>query len=222
MTRWLPCAFLALAWAACDSGGVVPRDAGAVDPASSDIAPAFDPGLPGDAEEPGTAETVVDDVAIPEDVPPPDVGPEVTIHPRPYFPARSFRLEPAGREGGALVVHVVARDFDALFGVALRIEWDPEVLVLRGTALDPVFGEAGTEAIYKVAEVRPGSLALAWAFLGSKKEAPLTGDVRMATLKFGVVKAAPSSIGFFAPRCLALTRRLEKVESAYLSAVVAP
>ncbi len=222
MTRWLPCAFLALVWLSCDSGGVVPRDAGPVDTVSPDIGPAVDSGIPGDAEEPGAFEVVADDVAIPEDVPPLDVGPEVTIQARPYFPARSFRLEPAGRQGDALLVHVVARDFDALFGVALRVEWDPEVLVLRDTALDPVFGEAGTAAIYKVAEVRPGSLALAWAGLGSKTEVPLTGDVRLATLTFGVVKAASSSITFYVPRCLALTRRLDKVESAYLSAVVTP
>lgn len=222
MTRFLLMSIVVLAWTSCDSGGAVERDLGADDASSSDGGSDPRPDGAIEVEEPGLPDTPADYTTPPDDTPPSDTGPEATVSPRPYIPAKSFRLEPAGWEGDAIVVHVVARDFDSLFGVALRIEWNPEVLVLRDAVLDPVFGDAGSSAIYKTAEVRLGSLALAWAFLGSKKEVPLTGDVRLATLKFGVVKAGSSPIAFFTPRCLALTRRLEKVESVYLSATVSP
>lgn len=213
-------ACLGLAGASCDSGGLIFRDSGATDSNPSDTSPSPDQDAIPDLGVPEIPDAVEDDAAA--DLPVPDTGPEVTVTPQPYIPARSFRLEPAGREGDALIVHVIARGFDPVFGIALRVEWDPEVLGLTDATQEPVFGDEGTAAIYRAAEVRPGSLALAWAFLGSKKEAPLSGDVRLATLKLRVLKTASSPIAFFAPRCLVLTRRLEKVESVYLSAVVAP
>ncbi len=215
-------ACLGLAVASCDSGGVIPRDVGATDADAPDATSSVDSEVmadPGALEVPDAAGGG-DDAAT--DLLAPDLGPEVGVTPQPYIPAKSFRLEPAGREGDALVIHVVARDFDALFGVALRVEWDPEVLALADVGQERVFGDQGTAAIYRAGEVRPGSLALVWAFLGSKKEAPLTGDVRLATLKLRVLKAASSPIAFFEPRCLVLTRRLDKVEAVYLSAIVSP
>lgn len=212
-------ACLSLAWAACDSGGVISRDVFAPDAASPDEGP----GLVVDTlEDPGVAESL--DVTLDDplfDTPVADAGPEVTVIPRPYIPAKSFRLEPAGWEGEYLVVHLVARDFGAIFGVALRVEWDPSVLVLQDASLEPVFGEEGKAAIYRAAEVRPGSLAMAWALLGSKEFA-ISKDVRFATLKFAVQRPTFSEIAFFEPRCLVLTRRLDKVAAVYLSAVVSP
>lgn len=221
MTRTGLLVLAAIAWTSCDSGGVIVWDTNASDAA-------LDGPSPSETDPPPVGGDTPTDAAANDDLPPsdpwpqPEVGPEVALNPIPYIPPRSFRIEPAGRDGDSLLVHVVARDLPAVFGIALRIEWDPEVLHLRETMLEPVFGENGSSAIYKAAEVQPGSLALAWSFLGSKKEAPLSGDVRLATLKLGVVRAGTTSITFFGPRCLVLTRRLDRVESVYLSAVASP
>ncbi len=213
---------LVVSWVSCDSGGVVPRDTTAPDEVVADEGFLSDQEAWPDMEDHQVDEAWTGDTVSPDDSALPDMGPEVTMVPQPYIPAKSFRLEPAGREGDALVVHVVAHEFPALFGVALRVEWDPSVLDLRETSIVPVFGEEEGTAVSRAALVRPGSLALAWAFLGSKQEAPLPADTRMATLTFGVLRPASSPLSFFAPRCLVLTRRLDRVEAVYLGAQVAP
>lgn len=206
---------LAFFFWSCDSGGVIYRDAGQ-DIMGDDGAEL----VTQEASDPAWAEAIpeTEEVGAVQDSDLAD-GPEVMISLQPYIPAKSFRIEPAGWDGDSFLVAVVARDFEAIFGVALRVEWDADVLRLEDVTLEPIFGEQ--DVIYKAAEVRPGSLTMVWSHIGAKKEAKLESDKKMATLKFSVKKLAPTNIGFFVPRCLVLTRRLDKVEAIYIPALVA-
>ena len=148
--------------------------------------------------------------------------PHDTVIPVPYIPAGSVRFEPGGREGDLVLVNVVARSFDAVSGIALRVEWDAGLLELAETVPEPLFGAQDQDAVYRAAELRPGQLALGMAVLGSGGEKALVDDVKVATLKFRVRKAAPAGLSFFAPRCLLVHGRLEKIEVTYLNATVYP
>ena len=203
----------------CDSGGFSFRDpsGGAADAPADRVSDGFDADAAietrlDDAPDGTSEEIAAADGAV-------DTGLEVRLQPQPYIPARSFRFEFARRDGDTLEVQLIARDLGAVFGIALRVEWDPTVLSLADATMAPLFGEQ--QAVYRTAEVRPGSLALAGAFLGSKQETSLDGDVVVATLKLRVQAAGSSPLAFFEPRCLVLTRRLEKVDAVFLPATVA-
>lgn len=142
---------------------------------------------------------------------------------QPLFdiPQKSFRFETGGHADEAILVDVIAKDLPAIFGIALRIEWDSSVAELIDTEIEPLFGE---NAVYKAGVVRKGSLAIGMAYLGRKKgnERVLEGDVKVATLKFRPTSLSPFRISFFTPRCLIIDRSLSRVEVTYLSAIVNP
>ena len=202
-------AFLILFLAvACDSGGVKLRS----EPAS-DV-----PDVPGAdlASDPATD--------VPADATPdvrPDVLHDALVTP-PWFPAKSIRLELAGRDKDVFLVNVVARSFDAVFGLALRLELDPQRIEFVDAVPEPLFGPEGPGAVYRAAQVRPGSLAVGMAYLGPQSERALKDDVKVATVKLRARVAEPSEIRFFDRRCLVVDRRLQKIETLYLGAILNP
>jgi hypothetical protein len=199
-------AFLAVA---CDDGGVIALDPGA------DDATATDEAIAGDAEveafeatpEPGPLDTVPTD----------------KVEQVPYIPDSSFRFEMSGRDGDTILVDVIARQVPPVFGIALRVEWDPEAADMLDPSMEPLFGDEPA-AIYRSAPVRPGSLTIGMAYLGRKKgtERPLDGDVKVATLRLRPKTGKPFILSFFGPRCLLVNRNLEKVGATWLSSTVYP
>ncbi len=192
---------------------------------------ATDPGTTADVAAPDVPGADADDGAPPgdgvqADVPVEATGDDVahdTVQPASYVPARSFRFRGAGREGQAFKVEVVARDFDAVFGLALRVEWDPASLALVSATPQAIFGaEADGAGVYRAAEVRPGSLALGLAHLYYLANEPLEGDVVVATLLLEPLDGRPADLAFFAPRCLVLDGDRSPIEASYLPAILNP
>lgn len=206
----VPCFAMASWGTACTDGGAVgfgPTGPGAPD--------AFDPG-------PAVPDDVIEPDVIDRDVPvQDDIGPGTLVTP-PHIPPTSFRFEAAGHVDGVWQIDVVARDFPSVFGVALRVEFDPAVLAFEGAGLAPVFGDEGSGAIYRQAEVRPGSVTLGLSHLSFLGEAPLEGDKVVATLSMRPLTDTPGELTFFAPRSLVLTRRLESLPVSYLPATLHP
>lgn len=203
---------LALATGCADGGavGVGPSDPGTFDP--------------GGIEDPGT---IVPD-AVEEDVAPErDEGPagdvlRDALVTAPWVPSPSVRFQAGVRDGDAWTVEVVARDLPAVFGIALRIDFDPARLAFVDAELPPVFGAEGEGGIYRAAEVRPGSVTLASSHRSYMAETALAGDTVVARLKVRPLSGAPVDLSFFAARSLVLTRRLEAVAVTYLPATLHP
>lgn len=163
--------------------------------------------------------------ATPADVAPADPGPDTVrdaIVPGAYIPAKSFRFEPAGRDGTAFLVDVVARDLGEVFGIALRVEFDPARLDVADVAFEPALGADGSEAYYKWAPVRTGSVALGLTLATYSADTTMAGDVKLARLKVVPKGTEPAELSFFTNRCLVVTNRLEKVDATYLKATVYP
>jgi hypothetical protein len=168
---------------------------------------------------------------VPADVPG-EVAPDVpvvddalhdAVVPVAYIPAASFRFVSAGRDGEAFVIDVVARDFKATFGMALRVEWDPAALALVSARPAAIFGdEAAGEAVYRAAEIRPGSLALGLTHLYYLAATALPGDVVVATLKVKSLNGTPADLRFFAPRCLLMDGDRAPIDATYLTATLNP
>ncbi len=175
------------------------------------------------AADPGPADVPADVAAdVAPDVPVDDVLHD-TVVPVDYLPAGSIRLRAAGRDGDAFRIEVVARDFTPVFGMALRVEWDPASLSLVSAATAPIFGdEAQGEAVYRSAEVRPGSLALGLTHLYYLANTALTGDVVVATLTLKSLDGHPADLRFFAPRCLLMDSDRVAIATTYLSATLNP
>ncbi|MBM4397135.1 MAG: hypothetical protein FJ087_15780 [Deltaproteobacteria bacterium] len=193
-----------MACAGCDAGGMV--------------------AIPPDAADAPDAATVADLPAdTPAEVAPEAAAPDTTLEtvvPDPYVPPKSVRVEGGGRDGDLVVVRVVARDFEPLFGVALRVEWDPAAFSLGSVTTEPIFGQEG---VYKAAEVRPGSLAIGMAQQGHWLQSPVEGDAALATIRLRPISGKPSAVSFFPARCLFAGERLAKVEGVtYLGATVNP
>ena len=201
---WILVALACALPAACGSDVPAAID-GDVDALAPDGAPDT-ASVDGDADSVGADATLVD-----------------TVQQIPFIPASSFRFEMAGRDGDALLIDVIGRDVPAVFGIALRIEWDPAAAQLLNTSLEKLFGD-DTAAVYRSALLRPGSLTLGMAYLGVKKDSAraLDGDVKVATLKMKPAASAPFVLSFFGPRCLLVTRYLGKVEATWLSATAYP
>lgn len=210
-------AALALAAAGCETRTLCAVDPGTPDPGAADVpADLPPPDVPGDGVAPDAppADGIGDDV--------PDV-PRDALLPAEYVPAGSFRFRMAGRDGAAFRVEVVARDFTALFGIALRVEWDPSKATLAGVETLPVFGDEGEgAAVYRAAEVHPGSLALGLTHRYYLWEADLAGDVVVATLRLRPVDGTPVGLSFYAPRSLVLDNDLGRVDATYLPAILYP
>jgi len=141
-----------------------------------------------------------------------------------YVPDGSLRFEMAGREGENVLVNVVARNLGEVFGVALRVEWDPKDLEMTSVSFTEVFGEGDKHGVYLAAEVNPGSLAIGAAHKGIEngKETSLDGDVIVATISFRPDGAGETGLSFYQPRCLVLTGKLGKVDVVYMSAKLWP
>lgn len=208
--------FVMAAWgAACADGGAV-----GVGPMGPDVPDALDPGplAVDDAVEADAPDPDAGDRDVPVQG---DVGPGMLVT-TPHIPPMSFRFEAAGHADGVWRIDVVARDFPDVFGVALRVEFDAAALAFEGADLAPIFGEEGGGAIYRQAEVRPGSVTLGLSHLSFLAEAPLEGDQVVATLSLRPLTDAASELTFFAPRSLVLTRRLESLSVSYLPATLHP
>lgn len=185
-----------------------------------------DPGKPADVP---TADVPTADVPVADvpgdgtgDAPAADVLHDV-VKPAEYVPAGSFRFRGAGRDKDAFRVEVVARDLPAMFGMALRVEWDPAALSLVSATPAALFGdEAAGEAVYRAAEVRPGSLALGLAHLYYLATTPLEGDVVVATLLLKPLDGRPADLAFFAPRCLVMDADRAAIEATYLPSTIMP
>jgi hypothetical protein len=204
------------AWgAACADGGAV-----VVGPMGPDVPDALDPGpaVPDDGGEPDSLVPDATDRDLPAQR---DVEPG-TLVTTPHIPPMSFRFEDGGQTNGVRRIDVVARDFPDVFGVALRVEFDAAALAFEGADLAPIFGEEGSGAIYRQAEVRPGSVTLGLSHLSFLGEAPLEGDRVVATLSLRPLTDAACELTFFAPRSLVLTRRLESLSVSYLPATLHP
>lgn len=205
---------LAFAGAGCDKGGVVYRDSagGAVD-----------------VTEPADAIEVAADAIeeVPSDVGASDVTPTAdaladSLVMKPNIPSKSFRFEMSGRDGDSFLVDVIARDLGTVWGLALRVEFDPAAVEYVDTIQAAAFGAEGDAAVYKSAIVRPGSLTIGAMLKDYKAEVELTGDVPIVTLKLKPLAKTPSDLRFFAERCLVVTRKLEKVESTFLESKIHP
>ena len=169
---------------------------------------------------------------VPADIPVADAGPDVpvvddvlhdAVVPVSYVPPASFRFRSAGREGDDFVVQIVAHDFSPVFGIALRVEWDAASLSLVSASTAPIFGaEAGGEAVYKVAAVRPGSLAVGLAHLYYLASTPIEGDVVVATMLMKSLDNRPADLGFFAPRCLLIDSGRTPIEAVWLTSTLNP
>jgi len=132
----------------------------------------------------------------------------------PYYPSPSFRFEQdAALDGNKVILDVVAKDLGEVFGIALRIEWDPSLLELESVNLQQVFEQDG---IYKAKEIRPGSLAIGIAHNASYKKHEISGDVVVAKMTLKLLKSGEVSITYYEPRCLVVTRRLEPVKPVYI------
>ena len=192
---------------ACDAGGTISLVPDALEADESAVAAEIAP------EAGGTELPLVDSGHDSQ-----DQGPQVL--PSPYIPAKTIRIEGAGRDGSNIAVALIARDFPEIYGIALRVEWDPALLQVVDVSIAPLFG---TDGVYRFAEVRPGSLTIGMAHAMFNKLTALTGDKTIATLKFKPLSSAPASLTFFEPRCLWVADRLEKVEQVtYLGATVQP
>jgi hypothetical protein len=118
---------------------------------------------------------------------------------------------------------VIARSLGTIFGVALRVEWDASAFERVESKVQEVMGtEDSGIAIYRDGEVRPGSLAVAASHLTNLAETDLDGDVILATLSLRSLNGEPSRLSFFEPRCLVLTRRLDRVATTYHGANLVP
>lgn len=202
------------AWgAACTDGGAI-----AVGPEGPGATDAFDPGpgMPEDAAETDAADAVARDLPAQD-----DAGPGMLVTP-PLIPPMSFRFAAAGQTDGLWRIDVVARDFPDVFGMALRVEFEPATFAFEGADVAPVFGAEEEGAIYRQAEVRPGSVTLALSHLSFVSETPLEGDQVVATLSLRPLTGAPGELTFFAPRSLVLTRRLESLSATFLPATLHP
>jgi hypothetical protein len=208
-------ALAALLAAGCNYPWPDRADPGAADPGPSADLPVLDVpsgDLPGDLPaDRGDGDTAAPDV------------PRDAVLPADAVPAQSFRFRMAGREGDAFVIEVVSRDLPAVFGMALRVEWDPARMALVGAQAAPVLGDEGAgEAIYKVAEIRPGSLALALTNAYYLWDDALPGDTVVATLRLKPLDGRPADLSFFPARCLVVDHDLGRVDATYLASVVYP
>lgn len=221
LARW---GFLLLAAAlvGCDTGGTVsfPGDLGRTDwlPWVEDL-PVGDPGGPGEVD-PNPAE-IGNDEAQEADLPPQAEVPRDAVLPADDSPERSMRFAMAGREGEDFLIQVLARDFPGVFGIALRIAWDPEraslVSVTPGTALD----SAG-DTVWAAREVRPGSLAIGYALQTYTDTAEWSGDRLVATIRIHPTGPGPLPLSFVPSRSLVVDGSLARVETTWLSAVAWP
>jgi hypothetical protein len=207
-------AVFALAGAGCDKGGVAYRDLGTGPVDVSEPADAVE--VAGDAIEEVAPEVVATDVPAKAD------APADTVVMLPNIPSNSFRFEMSGRDGEAFLVDVIGRDVGTVYGIALRVEFDPAAVEYVSTTPAPVFGADGEAAVYKSALVRPGSLTIGSMLKDYTQEVALTGDVKVATLKLKPLTKTASELRFFAERCLVVTRKLDKVETRYLGSMVYP
>lgn len=209
--------------ASCDSGGVSTkvRDAYEASQVAGDGSVTSD-AIPEATDLPN--DTVEEDLNSP-DTSPVDQGLELSVTPEPYYPSPSFRFQDARQDGDDLLIDIVARDLGPVFGIALRVEWDPKVLDFKDAALEPVFGAEGDQALYRFALIEPGSLALALTHLykgppASQNETDLSGDVRLGTLRFRPLQRGSTAIRFLRERSLTVTRRLERIETSFLEVTV--
>lgn len=207
----------------CDTGGTVgiPADTGRADwlPWVEDV-----PDIPaGDAEPeiPDSAPTDgpgTDGPAASDEGP---GGPRDAVLPAEYVPARSMRFRMAGREDGDLVVEVVGRDFTGVFGIALRVEWDPALATLVSAAPGTALDSAG-ETVGAAAEVRPGSLAVGLALATYTDAADWSGDRVVATLRLRPTGTGPIPLSFLEVRSLVFDGGLNRQTVTWLPAVAWP
>lgn len=179
-----------------------------------------------DVFDPGPVDTGTDVQSIPDEAPEPGYyNPDVphdTVLLQPIVPSPSFRFEMAGQEDGALLVNVVARDLGTVFGVALRVDYAPEDFEYLESTIHPLFGADGSEAVYMDGSPRPGEIAIGMAHKGFQFETELPADAVLATIKLLPRTGKEAELSFFGERCLAVTRKLDKVEAAYVSAILYP
>jgi hypothetical protein len=103
------------------------------------------------------------------------------------------------------------------------VEWDPASLSLVSAVPAPVLGDEGAgEAIYKAAQVRPGSLALGLAHLYYESNTALEGDVVVATLVLKSLDGRPADLRFYAPRCLVIDSDRSPIAATYLPSTLQP
>jgi len=212
---------LLLAATGCDTGGAVriPWDSGRGDwmPWVEDLP---------DAGQ-GDAALEVPDAVLPDagDLPAAadegSSGPRDAVLPGDYLPARSVRFRMAGRDEGDLRVEVVARDFTGVFGIALRVEWDPTLATLVSAAPGTVLDSAG-DTVGAAAEVRPGSLAVGIALKTYTDAADWTGDRVVATLRLRPAGAAAIPLSFVLTRSSVVDGGLNRQEVTWLPAVAYP
>ena len=141
-----------------------------------------------------------------------------SLTPVPYVPPGSVRFESAGRDGDFLKVNVVGRDLGLVFGIAMRIRWDPGSMEIGdGTQVAAALGDGG---IYKYAMLRPGDLAVVLSLKGPGAAKDLTGDQVLATLY--LKPAGETQLSFFRGRSLVLGPDLSRPDVTWLDAKVSP
>ncbi|MBP7126960.1 hypothetical protein KBD49_11415 [Myxococcota bacterium] len=222
MLRFAAVVVLLASWA-CDTGGAVgiPSDPGRADwlPWVEDVPDVRETDAPADTGSGNPTDLPGTDGTAPEDQGP--EGPRDAVIPGEYLPARSMRFRMAGREGDDLLVEVVGRDFTGVFGIALRVEWDPALATLvsatPGTALDSAGDTTGAAA-----EVRPGSLAIGLALGTYADAADWTGDRVVATLRLRPLGTGPVPLSFQPARSMVFDGGLARQDVAWLPAVAYP
>ena len=209
------------------AGAVLMLTIGAVsgcDKKSLCVRPPADPGTvdPGGVDNGSMSDAITTDIVDLEGAPT-EVFQGETVVPAAYIPPASFRFQGAGREGDAFRVEVVARDVKAVFGIALRVEWDPAALSLVSVVPAPILGDEGAgEAVYKAAEVRPVSLAIGLAHLYYEANTALDGDVVVATLVLKSLDGRAANLSFYEPRCMLVDSTRTQIDVTYLPSVLVP
>lgn len=212
---------LLLALFGCDTGGTVgvPADPGRADWLAwvEDVPEVRQEDAVPEVPDPGTDDETGTDVLEDHGT----TGPRDAVLPGDYVPAGSMRFRMAGREDGDLLVDVVGRDFRGVFGVALRVEWDPTLATLVQASAGPALDSAG-DTVGAAAEVRPGSLAVGLALRTYTDAADWTGDRVVATLRLRPLGGAPIPLAFLETRSLVVDGGLNRQAVTWLPAVAWP